>query len=446
MSLHARLHQLYVHELWERDLREMPVPQRWLVYSLRMAWVMARDLYDGQLNLRAMGLVYTTLLSMVPVMALSFSIAKGLGLHNQLEPLLYQFLDPLGPKGQDLGHKVMGFVQAADAKVLGGIGIALLAWTAVSLIQKVEDGFNFVWRVEQSRNVVRRASGYLGVLITGPLLIIVSLAAAASLMSSKIMLNVAQVETVGSALITAGRLTPYLFVFAAFLVAYLLIPNTRVRWRSAATGALFAGALWVWTGMIFARLGASSTQYDAIYSGFAIVLLLMIWLHLCWLILLFGAQIAFYHQNPRLMTRQRFRLQLGGRLRERLALLAMCLVGDHYYKQRAPWTLETLSDRLRVTGDALQTVISRLRGAGLLLAVDENAETSGFVPARDMSTISLREIVTAVRDPGKLEDHPEHYVRSTPRVDLVVDEIEAAVTDALGARTLRDLVVGEDQA
>ena len=443
MSLLDQFHHLIVRELWERDLSTVAGPHRWLAYALRMVWVMARDLYDGQINLRAMSLVYTTLLSIVPVLALSFSVAKGLGLHSQLEPLLFQFLEPLGPKGQEMGHKIMGFVGAADAKVLGGIGIALLAWTAVSLIQKVEDGFNFVWRVQQSRNLVRRISGYLGVLITGPLLIVVGLAAAASLMSSKIMRNVAQVDTVGSALDTMGRFTPYAFVFAAFLVAYMLIPNTRVRWRSAATGALFGGALWVWTGMLFARLGTSSTQYDAIYSGFAIVLLLMIWLYLCWLILLFGSQIAFYHQNPRLMTRHRFRLQLGGRLREKLALLVMYLVGENYWKQRTPWTLESLSDRLRVTGDALETVISRLHGNGLLLAVDEDAESSGFVPARDMSTITLREIVAAVRDPGNHEDHPEHYVQSVARVDAVVDDLEASVTKALGQRTLRDLVTDD---
>jgi membrane protein len=443
MSPRLRLHQWIVHELWERDLRDASRPHRWLIYAARMVWCMTRDLYDGQLNLRAMGLVYTTLLSIVPMMALSFSVAKGLGLHTKLEPMLIQFLDPLGPKGQELAHKVMGFVQAADAKLLGGIGIALLAWTAVSLIQKVEDGFNFVWRVQQSRHLVRRISGYLGVLITGPLLVIVGLGAAASLMSSRIMREVSQVQTVGTALDSAGRITPYVSVFVAFLVAYMLIPNTKVRWRSAATGALFGGALWVWTGIIFARMGQSSTQYDAIYSGFAIVLLLMIWLYLCWLILLFGSQIAFYHQHPRLMTRQRFRLQLGGRLREKLALLVMYLVGEHYWKQRPPWTLESLSDRMHVTGDALETVIARLHGNGLLLAVDEDADSSGFVPARDMSTISLREIVAAVRDPGNHEDHPEHYVRSVTRVDEVVDELETAVTATLGTRTLRDLVIAE---
>lgn len=443
MSLLGRFHQPFVHAIWDRDLRELPAPQRWVTYSARMVWVMVRDLYDGQLNLRAMGLVYTTLLSIVPVLALSFSVAKGLGLHNQLEPLLYQVLEPLGPKGADLGQKIMGFVQAADAKVLGGLGIVLLAWAAVSLLHKIEDGFNFVWRVQQSRNLVRRISGYLGVLITGPLLIVVGLGAAASLMSSKLMRNVSQVESVGTALDTMGLFTPYAFVYVAFMVAYMLIPNTRVNWRSAAIGAVVGGTLWVWIGMVFAKLGASSTQYDIIYSGFAIVLLLMIWLYLCWLILLFGSQIAFYHQNPRLMTRQRFRLQLGGRLREKLALLVMYLIGEHYWKQQPPWTVESLSDRLRVTGDALETVIARLHGNNLLLAVDEDSDSSGFVPARDMSTITLREIVAAVRDPGNHEDHPEHYVQSVAAIDAVVDQLEASVTKALGKQTLRDLVTNE---
>lgn len=444
MSSIHHVHDLIVRELWDRDLRDASRLHLWLVNVMRMAWVMVRDLYDGQLNLRAMSLVYTTLLSIVPVLALSFSIAKGLGLHTQLEPLLFQLLEPLGPKGDDLGAKIMGFVQAADAKVLGGLGIALLAWAAVSLIHKVEDGFNFVWRVQQSRNLVRRVSGYLGVLITGPLLIVVGLAAAASLMSTKLMQNVSQVESVGTALNTMGLFTPYAFVYAAFMVAYMLIPNTRVNWRSAAIGAVVGGTLWVWTGMAFARLGASSTQYDLIYSGFAIVLLLMIWMYLCWLILLFGSQIAFYHQNPRLMTRHRFRLQLGGRLREKLALLVMYLVGEHYWKQAAPWTLESLSDRLRITGDALETVIARLHGNGLLLAVDEDADSSGFVPSRDMATITLREIVAAVRDPGNHEDHPEHYIQSVAKVDGVVDELEASVTKALGKRTLRDLVTNDE--
>ena len=441
MSALTDLGHRIVRELWETDVREASRLHRWGVWISRMFYVMGRELYEGQLNLRAMSLVYTTLLSLVPILALSFSVAKGLGLHKELEPLLYQFLQPLGTKGRDIGDQIMGFVRAADAKLLGGLGVALLAFTAVSLIQKIEDGFNDIWRVRQSRNLVRRFAGYLGVLITGPALMVVGLGAAASLMSSKVMKRMADVGPVGAVVDVAGRLAPYALVFAAFLVAYLLIPNTKVRWRSAAFGAAIGAALWLATGIAFARMGASSTQYDAIYSGFAIVLLFIIWMYLCWFILLFGAQVAFYHQNPRLMTRYSFQLQLGGRLREKLALSVMLMVGEHYLKQRPPWTLGALSDRLRVTGDALGTVVARLRDAGLLLGIDEEEES--YVPARDMSTIHLREIVAAVRDPGLREDHPEHYVKTVERVDRLMDDVERAMAATLGERTLRDLVVGE---
>lgn len=441
MSALTDLGHRIVRELWETDVREASRLHRWGVWISRMFYVMGRELYEGQLNLRAMSLVYTTLLSLVPILALSFSVAKGLGLHKELEPLLYQFLQPLGAKGKDIGDQIMGFVRAADAKLLGGLGVALLAFTAVSLIQKIEDGFNDIWRVRQSRNLVRRFAGYLGVLITGPALMVVGLGAAASLMSSKVMKRMADVGPVGAVVDVAGRLAPYALVFAAFLVAYLLIPNTKVRWRSAAFGAAIGAALWLATGIAFARMGASSTQYDAIYSGFAIVLLFIIWMYLCWFILLFGAQVAFYHQNPRLMTRYSFQLQLGGRLREKLALSVMLMVGEHYLKQRPPWTLGALSDRLRVTGDALGTVVARLRDAGLLLGIDEEEES--YVPARDMSTIHLREIVAAVRDPGLREDHPEHYVKTVERVDRLMDDVERAMAATLGERTLRDLVVGE---
>jgi len=440
----AELGQRIVRALWETDVREASRLHRWGVWISRMFYVMGRELYEGQLNLRAMSLVYTTLLSLVPMLALSFSVAKGLGLHKELEPLLYQFLEPIGPKGKDIGDQIMGFVRAADAKVLGGLGIALLAFTALSLIQKIEDGFNFVWRVQQSRNLVRRITGYLAVLITGPALVVVALGAATALMKTKLMKQVVDVGPVGLMVDLFGRVGPYLLVFLGFLVAYVLVPNTRVRWRSAAFGAAIGGALWLGTGLAFARMGASTTQYDAIYSGFAIVLLFIIWMYLCWFILLFGAQVAFYHQNPRLMTRYSFRLQLGGRLREKLALSVMLMVGEHYLKQRPPWTLGALSDRLHVTGDALETVISRLRDAGLLLAVGD--EDEAFVPARDMSTIHLREVVAAVRDPGQREDHPEHYVKSVERVDRLMDEVERAMGAALGERTLRDLVAGEAPA
>ena len=110
----------------------------------RLLWVLVRDLLEGQLTMRAMSLVYTTLLSLVPMLALAFSVLKALGVHNQLEPLLAEALAPLGPRSVDITGSVIGFVENIQVGVLGSLGVALLFYTAISMIQKIENSFNFI--------------------------------------------------------------------------------------------------------------------------------------------------------------------------------------------------------------------------------------------------------------------------------------------------------------
>ncbi len=143
--------------------------------GIRILYVIVRDLVQGQLTLRAMSLVFTTLLSLVPVIAVSFSVLKAFGVHNQVEPLLFGFLEPLGDKGVEVTNQIIGFVDNIKVGVLGAVGIAMLIYTAVSLIQKVEDTFNYTWHVQRSRSFATRFSSYLSVIIIGPVLVFSSL-------------------------------------------------------------------------------------------------------------------------------------------------------------------------------------------------------------------------------------------------------------------------------
>ena len=139
--------------------------------SVRYVYAITRDLVVGDLNMRAMSLVYTTLLSIVPLIAFCFSIIKGLGFHHDFEPLIYNFFRPLGYRAPELTARVIGFVDRTQGGVLGSIGLAFLLWTVVSVIQKVEESFNHIWHVERARSLARRFSEYLSVLIVGPILV-----------------------------------------------------------------------------------------------------------------------------------------------------------------------------------------------------------------------------------------------------------------------------------
>ena len=234
---------------------------------LRYAYALTRDLVLGDLNLRAMSLVYTSLLSLVPLIAFSLSILKGLGFQHDFEPLLFEFFRPLGDRADELTQRVLGFVDHMHGRVLGSVGLAFLVWTVLSVIQKVEESFNYIWQVERARSFARRYGEYLGVLVVAPIVVITTLGLVASLGSSSVVLWLAAHEPFGSLLVMLGRLGPWLIVGAGFAFLYTFIPNARVRLWVALVAGFAAGAAWVAASVVFAQLVGWSTRMIAVYAN-----------------------------------------------------------------------------------------------------------------------------------------------------------------------------------
>lgn len=425
--------------IWDGDPRSMPGPRRYLVKLLRLMFVMAREIATGELNLRAMSMVYTTLLSLVPLLAFSVSVLKGFGVHNQLEPLLYRFLEPLGPKGVEVAGHVIGFVDNMKVGVLGGLGLAFLIYTVLSLLQKIEGSFNYVWRIERLRGFGQRFSSYLSVILVGPVLVFSAMGITATVMNNRLVQWLIGIEPFGTVILESSRLIPYLLIVCAFTFIYMFIPNTRVKLHAAAIGGLLAGFLWQTTGWAFAMFIAASTKYTAIYSSFAILLLLLIWMYINWLVLLLGAQISFFIQHPQYLTRTPMRLTLSNRLKERLALILMYLVAEQHHGDARPWTVNALAAQLDVPVAPLERLVQTLIGAGYL--AETNAEPPALMPARDIATIRIMDLLEAVREADE-----EHFMRgdrlALAPVDALVQRLRGAREETLGEMTLRDLLDG----
>ncbi|HAN29465.1 MAG TPA: ribonuclease BN, partial [Haliea salexigens] len=243
-GIYGSIRGFLLNELWRVDLEQLSSVQRWAYKSIRFLFVLVREISQGQLTLRAMSLVYTTLLSMVPLLAVSFSVLKAFGVHNQIEPLLYNLVAPLGDQGHEIVLNLLDFVENMKVGVLGSVGLALLLYTVVSLIQKVEVSFNYVWRAKSSRPLSRRFSDYLSVIMVGPVLVFSAMGLTASMMNSGIVQAVLNIEPFGSLLVLLSRLIPLLLVILAFTFAYVFVPNTRVSFGSAFVGAVVGGSLW----------------------------------------------------------------------------------------------------------------------------------------------------------------------------------------------------------
>lgn len=319
-----------------------------LLKVFRIAYASALDIAAGQLSLRAMSLVYTTLLSIVPLLALSFSVLKAMGAHKDIEPLLFQFLAPLGEQGLEIGENMIGFVDNVKVGVLGSVGLGLLMYTVLSLVQKIEHAFNMIWHVESTRSVGERFSSYLSVILIGPVLMVSAIGLSATVMSSSAVSFVMAIEPFGSLIVLATKLLPYVMVTGVFTFIYMFVPNTRVRLGSAVIGAFVAGFLWQTSGLLFGTFVVSSTKYTAIYSSFAVVIMLLIWLYISWLILLFGSNLAFYVQNPSSIRLSRDGFEISNRVKERLALLLMQIIGEQHRRGEPPLGVEALTVKTAV--------------------------------------------------------------------------------------------------
>ena len=424
--------------LWGTDLAAVLPLRRRLIRAARLAYAVARDLADGQLTLRAMSLVYTTLLSLVPLLALSFSVLKGFGVHNQVRPALLAFLAPLGDKGAQITDQVIGFIDNIRVGVLGAVGLGLLIYTVTALLQKIEVSFNYVWLVKRARPLAQRFSQYLSVLTIGPVLVFSAIGITASFMASTVVQALLAIEPFGTLIGIAGHLLPYLLVIAAFAFIYLLMPNTRVRLRSALVGGLVAGVLWQTLGWGFATFVGASTQYTAIYAGFAIVIVSMIWLYLNWLIVLIGASLAYYHQNPGQLATRRREARLSARVKEKLAMLLVALIGRHYYRGESPWTAESLAARLAVPVSSVEPVLQLMLRHGVL------AETAGeppaYLPARAFESLPVTALLDIVRSADEEGGIALAGLVHEPEVESVLERFDTAVRQSLADRTLRDLV------
>jgi len=407
---------------------------RWVVLPLRYLYALLRDLGRGELGLRTMSLVYSSLFAIVPVIAVAFSVLKAFGYHRELEPMLFEFLRPLGVQGYELTQSIMGFVENVQGTILGTVGFAFLLYTVVTMIQKTEDSLNFVWHVERPRSLARRVSEYLVVMLVGPAIAVLAMVLLARVEASVVLASLSGLANGGSG--TAGdlHLAPYLLVVALFTFVYVYMPNTRVRIGPAFVGALFGGVLWAAVGALFARIVVYSAKTAAIYAGFAVVLLFLVWLYLSWLILLLGAQLSFYVQHPEHLRSGHVQVPLTSALRERVALAVMYLVGERFVTGGPRWTINDLAERLDVPGTVLDEIVSTLQAHGLVLDVEDDT----VAPARDLGSISLDAILDAVRH--ETPDPRRPMPRPVPGADQVARIADEALSASVGGRSLRDLI------
>jgi len=426
-------------EVLDVELSELTRLKRLLHFALKIVLMVGRDFIQNLVKLQAMALAFKTLLSLAPLLAVVFSLLKAFGVHNRMEPALAEALAPLGDKGAEITVHLIGFVNKMSAGALGSVGLVTLFITVLSLMGTIEEAFNHIWRVKSPRKLARRFSDYLSAILVGPILVFAAVTITATLQNNAIVQSLLSLQALGAVILFLLRLVPYITLWGAFTFVYMFIPNTHVRLRSAVVGGLVAAVLWQTVGWGFAVFVASSTRYYVIYSSFAILLLFLLWLHIGWLIVLLGAQVAYAHQHIHFYLGDRELLAQTPAGREKLALHLMLLIGKNFYHGRDPLNVAGIAAQLRLPAGIVKEFMVMFADLKLVLPL---AEEDTYVLARAPETIAVKEILDGVRNSGRSARAQRHGSKEESVIDDILLDVDKAAAKVLEGKNLQALLLG----
>ena len=294
-----RVFDFFTNGIWNIRSGELPRMKAFFLTVVRVIVLTSRFFIKNKCSLRASALTFYTLLSIVPIAALIFGIAKGLGFE---ETLRRSIMDGLAGH-EEVADKIITFsdhmLQNAKGGVVAGVGAILLIWTALKLLASVEGSFNAIWGVKQGRNFVRKVSDYLTMLIVCPLMMIVVMGASAyaTVQVSGLVTSLPFPETLNHVVSLSSRIIPFLAAWLVFTFIYLFLPNTRVRLASGLLAGVFTGTLYLLIQWVYMFAQVLLTSYNAVYGSFAALPFFLIWLQATWIVVLLGAELAFSYQN-----------------------------------------------------------------------------------------------------------------------------------------------------
>lgn len=372
--------------------------EKQLARLMRWLYMIGRGFVADQCLLRASALAYTTVLSMVPLLAVAFSISKGFGFQNStfIRTLLMQATTG----NPEVVETIIGYINNTNVSTLGVAGVTLLFMTVISLLGNIEASFNSIFGVKSQRSLWRKFSDYLAVTMVCPLLIIVAISSTASLQSTHVVQQILSVSVFSTLYIALLKLLPYFTTWLALLFIYVFIPNTRVRFPAALGGAVIAGSLWQLVQMAYIQYQATSTNYNAIYGSFAQVPLFLIWTFISWIIVLLGAEICFALQYSESYYSEARMNEYSFDDRQKLGVLVLALITHMFQSGRPTPTNEDIAHRLGAPVKLVNHVMFMLAQSGVVVKVDrERGEAYTLArPPQSVRIVDVMQSLSLYRD------------------------------------------------
>jgi membrane protein len=372
---------------------ETPRIKSWLRTFLQWLYVAVEKSRTDELLFRAYGLTFIAALSIVPMLALTFSIAKGFGMDEALRSLLMERATGIQPEVLD---RIFEYVRNTNVKTLGTLGLLAALYAAIKAAGSIEAVFNHIWRVSVHRSFFRKFSDYLSVIAICPLLVLAATGLTASLKSTTLGQTILGMQYVGDFVRHLLSFGSYFSLWIAFTLIYVFLPNTRVPLTHAIAGGVVAGTLWSAAQAVYIGFQVGVSKYNAIYGTFASLPLFLMWLYLSSAILLFGAELSWAVGGLKSTQQGAIAKEPPSLIKEEMAVKIMAFIAFKFHKGEPPPTEEDLASHLKSDALLVGAIVERLRKKNLVAELINPPQT--FQLARAAERITLDEVVAAVRE------------------------------------------------
>ncbi|MGB2690056.1 MAG: YhjD/YihY/BrkB family envelope integrity protein [Desulfobacterales bacterium] len=441
LALKAKIIDFIRVDIWRVRTKDLSRTKYFFVKQLRIILLATREFVKNKCPLSASALTFYSILSIVPVVAMAFGIAKGFGFQMLLEKQLLEKF-----QGQEeVMNRVVAFSRSLLENTKGGmiasIGVLFLLWTVIKLLSQIERSFNDIWAVKYPRTYGRKFSDYLSIMLISPILFILS-SSVTVFITTQITVITQKVKLIGMfspVIFFMLKFIPYGLIWILLIFMYLLMPNTKVNFSSGVIAGVIAGTIYQIAQWGYITFQVGMARYNAIYGSFAALPLFLIWIQLSWMIVLFGAEISFAHQYANTYDFEPDRRLISPAFKKLLSLQISCLIISKFLKAEPPLSAINISKTLEIPIRLTQQILYELVKAGILsdTEVKKNKEMS-YQPARDINAITINSVIEALEQNG-IDNIPVAQTAELRYLSEALKTLNDEIEKSPANRLLKDL-------
>ena len=387
-------------DIWRVTDGEVSRSRGILYNMIKIATLSVREFMQGRVITKASALTYSTLLAIIPALALLFAIARGFGFANLLETQIREGLSAHAEVAEILLSFIDSYLNHTKSGVFIGVGLIMLFYTILLLTDNIERTFNSIWQVKKPRTLYRKVTDYFSMILLLPLLIMLS--SGISIYLSTIVKHMEEFVLLAPIVKFLVRMIPFVITWSMFTALYIFMPNTKVKFKYAILPGIIAGSAFQAFQYLYIGSQIWVSNYNAIYGSFAAIPMFLLWTQISWSICLYGAQLCYIAQNLRNFAFSKEIKMISRRYHDYLCVLIMSLICKRFQTEESPYTAELLSDESKIPIRLTKKILYELQDLNMLYEtqMDDKDDSVGYLPSVDINRMSVAMLLIRLDEGG----------------------------------------------